>query len=46
MKATRNEVTQEDRAELLELYIAVKGGADGFNITTVAGSTKTTYGPC
>ena len=45
MNVTRNEVTQEDRAELLELYIAVKGGADGFNIVTVEGATKTIYGP-
>ncbi len=45
MKVTRNEVTQEDRASLLELYIAVKGGADGFNIVTVEGATKTIYGP-
>ncbi|MCK5775133.1 MAG: SusF/SusE family outer membrane protein [Bacteroidales bacterium] len=44
MKATRNEVNQEDRAELLELYIAVKA-TGGFNITTVAGSEKITYGP-
>jgi len=45
MKITRNEVTQEDRASLVELYIAVKAGADGFNIVTVEGSTHTTYGP-
>jgi len=45
MKITRNEVTQTDRAQLLELYVAVKAGADGFNIVTVEGATKTTYGP-
>jgi len=45
MKITRNEVTQEDRASLLELYVAVKGGADGFNIIIVEGDKKTIYGP-
>lgn len=45
MKSTKNEVDQSDRAALLELYIPVKAGADGFNIVKVAGSTKTTYGP-
>lgn len=45
MKVTRNEVNQEDRASLLELYIPVKAGADGFNIVQVAGSVRTTWGP-
>lgn len=45
MKVTRNEVTQEDRASLLELYIPVKAGADGFQIVQVAGSVYTTWGP-
>lgn len=45
LKPTRNEVTQEERASLLEIFVAVKGGADGFNIVKVAGSTRTTYGP-
>jgi hypothetical protein len=49
MKATRNEVlndeTTDNRPELLELYIAIKGGTDGFNIVEVAGVTKNTYGP-
>ncbi|MCK9208316.1 MAG: SusF/SusE family outer membrane protein [Salinivirgaceae bacterium] len=45
MKVTRNEVLQEERADLLEIYIAVKGGTDGFNIVEVAGSTQTVYGP-
>ncbi len=44
MNITRNEVNQKDRAQLLELYIAIKA-TGGFNIVTVAGSTKTTYGP-
>jgi hypothetical protein len=45
MKVTRNEVTQTDRASLLELYIPLKAGADGFNIVKVAGSVQTVYGP-
>jgi len=45
MKITRNEVVQEDRAQLLDIYVAVKGGNDGFNIVTVAGATKTVMGP-
>lgn len=45
MKVARNEVVQEDRNELKEIYMAVKGGADGFNIVMVNGSTTTTYGP-
>lgn len=45
LKATKNEVNQTDRASLLEIFVAVKAGADGFNIVKVAGTTKTTYGP-
>lgn len=45
MKITRNEVTQTDRASLLELYIPIKAGAEGFNIVKVAGSVQTVYGP-
>lgn len=45
MKKTRNEVTQTERASLYELYIPLKAGAAGFNITKVAGSVKTVYGP-
>lgn len=45
MKVTRNEVTQEDRASLLELYLPIKAGAAGFSIVKVAGSARTTYGP-
>ena len=44
MKITRNEVNQAERAQLLEIYIAVKAGAPGFNLVTVAGSVETTYG--
>lgn len=45
MKITRNEVTQTDRVSLLELYIPIKAGADGFNIVQVIGSAQQTYGP-
>lgn len=45
MKSTRNEVTQTERAALMELYIPIKAGAAGFNIVKVAGSTVTVYGP-
>ncbi len=45
LKVTRNEVNQTDRASLMEIYIAVKGGAPGFSISQVAGSVKTTFGP-
>ncbi len=45
MKTTRNEVGQEDRATLKEIYVAVKGGSEGFNIVEVAGQTQTSYGP-
>ncbi|GAB1403963.1 hypothetical protein MASR1M74_11410 [Lentimicrobium sp.] len=45
MTVTRNEVTQTDRAQLLEKYVAIKAGNPGFNIVTVEGSVRTTYGP-
>ncbi len=45
MKSTKNEVTQEPRASLLEIFVAVKGGSDGFNIVRVAGTEHTTHGP-
>jgi len=45
LKSTRNEVNQSDRSELMEIYIAVKAGSDGFNIKKVAGATRITYGP-
>ncbi len=45
LKSTRNEVTQEERATLMEIFVAVKAGADGFNIMQVAGSTRTSHGP-
>jgi Outer membrane protein SusF_SusE len=45
LKATRNEVNQTDRADLMEIYIAVKAGAPGFNIVLVEGSKQTSWGP-
>lgn len=44
MEKTRNEVTQTDRDELMEIYMAVSA-TGGFNIVKVDGSTQTTYGP-
>ena len=46
LKVTRNEANDNtERAQLMEIYIAVKGGAPGFNIISVAGDVKTTYAP-
>ncbi|PCJ63749.1 MAG: hypothetical protein COA58_15520 [Bacteroidetes bacterium] len=45
LKTAKNEVLQEDRATLLEVYVAVKAGTEGFNIIQVNGATKTTWGP-
>lgn len=45
LKSTRNEVTQQERAALKEIFVAVKAGSDGFNIIEVAGSVRKTYGP-
>ncbi|MCX6266885.1 MAG: hypothetical protein NTW16_05935 [Bacteroidetes bacterium] len=54
MKSTYNEILNGDagvtpasakRTELLELYIPVKAGADGFSIVQIAGSVTKTYGP-
>lgn len=44
MKTTRNEVVQEDRTELKEIYIAVEAGGS-FNIVEVAGAENKMYGP-
>lgn len=44
MTTARNEVNQEDRVELMELYIAIKA-TGGFNIVTVAGDVQTVFGP-
>ncbi|MBK7406635.1 MAG: hypothetical protein IPJ40_00325 [Saprospirales bacterium] len=44
MQKTRNEVKQTERAQLLEVFVAVKG-TGGFNIVEVSGSSRKTYGP-
>ncbi len=43
--ATKNEVNQAPRAELFEVYMAVKAGSDGFNIVKVNGTSQKVYGP-
>jgi hypothetical protein len=45
MTIARNEVTQEDRSELVEKYIAVKAGSEGFNIYVVDDGVTTKLGP-
>jgi hypothetical protein len=45
MSVARNEVMQADRADLFEMYIAVKSGSDGFNIVMIKGDTTKTFGP-
>lgn len=44
LSVTRNEVVQEERESLYEIYMALKAGEE-FNISKVAGAAKTTYGP-
>lgn len=44
-KITRNEVNQQERNTLMEIFVAVKAGQDGFQIVEVAGATRKTYGP-
>lgn len=43
-KSTKNEVGQADRAQLMQAFVALKGGQP-FNITQVAGTTQTVWGP-
>lgn len=46
MKATTNEADGNSaRSGMYELYIAVKGGSDGFNISRVEGGQETVIGP-
>lgn len=44
-KSTKNETGQVDRATLYEIYVAVEGGAEGFNIIKVEGGVEYVYGP-
>lgn len=45
MKSTRNETNQSERASLMEIFVAVKAGSDGFNIVKVIDNVRTSYGP-
>ncbi|MCF8363993.1 MAG: SusF/SusE family outer membrane protein [Prolixibacteraceae bacterium] len=45
MNVTLNEVLQEERSTLYEIYIAVEGGGEGFTIQEIAGDSKKTFGP-
>ncbi len=45
MTVAINEVDKATRATLYEMYVAVKGGSDGFNIVNVVGGAATTWGP-
>jgi len=45
LKVTRNEVLQENRSDLLEIFVAVQSGSEGFNLVEVAGAEQKTYGP-
>lgn len=45
MKITRNEVTQMNNPDLLEIYIPVKAGSGGFCIVQVGGPSYKYYGP-
>lgn len=45
MAVAKNEVTQENRASLYEIYLPLKAGAAGFSIVQVAGATRTTWSP-
>jgi hypothetical protein len=45
MSVAKNEVLQEDRETLFEMYIAIKAGSEGFNIVEVEGAVTKTYGP-
>ncbi len=44
-KTAKNEVKQKDRSQLVEIYMAVKAGSDGFNIVEVNGKDQKVYGP-
>ena len=42
---TKNEVNQETRGSLREIYIAVQAGPDGFNLIDVVKGEETSWGP-
>lgn len=45
MAQTKNEVLQEKRNSLYELYIAIEGGSEGFNLVNVEGGAEEVWGP-
>ncbi len=45
MAKAKNEVLQEERATLYEMYVAVKAGSEGFNLVNVVGGASTYWGP-
>lgn len=45
MTVTKNEVNQENLSSLLELYVAVSAGSEGFNIVKVISGEETILGP-
>lgn len=45
MMKAKNEVLQEERASLYEMYIAVEAGAEGFNLVNVVGGVEEVWGP-
>ena len=45
MAKAKNEVLQEERATLYEMYVAVKAGSEGFNLVNVVGGVSTSWGP-
>lgn len=44
LKSTKNEEGQVDRAELMEIYVAIKANST-FNLIEVKGAERITYGP-
>lgn len=45
MSKAKNEVLQEQRNSLYEMYIAVEAGSDGFNLVNVVGGEEEVWGP-
>lgn len=45
MAKAKNEVLQEVRTTLYEMYIAVEAGTEGFNIVNVTGGVEEVWGP-
>lgn len=45
MSKAKNEVVQEVRATLYEMFIAVEAGSEGFNLVNVVGGEQEVWGP-